>query len=52
MRSSWKREIRASLPSGGSRVGGEPPELDQPGLALMERQAIKVQMSLVSGDAK
>src|SRR3981081_1639220 len=31
--------LRASLPSGGSRVGGEPPELDQPGLALMERQA-------------
>ena len=31
--------LRASLPSGGSVVGGEPPELDQPGLALMERQA-------------
>src|SRR5216684_3914075 len=31
--------LRASLPSGGSCVGGEPPELDQPGLALMERQA-------------
>ena len=26
--------LRASLPSGGSCVGGEPPELDQPGLAL------------------
>src|SRR5712664_4500049 len=31
--------LRASLPSGGSLVGGEPQELDQPGLALMERQA-------------
>src|SRR3989441_11996106 len=31
--------LRASLPSGGSCVGGESPELDQPGLALMERQA-------------
>src|SRR5882762_5283087 len=31
--------LPASLPSGGSFVGGEPPELDQPGLALMERQA-------------
>jgi hypothetical protein len=27
--------LRASLPSGGSRVGGVPPELHQPGLALM-----------------
>src|SRR6267378_433430 len=31
--------LRASLPSGGSFAGGGPPELDQPGLALMERQA-------------
>ena len=31
--------LRASLPGGCSRSGGEPPELDQPGLALMERQA-------------
>src|SRR5260370_38122912 len=31
--------LRASLPSGGSRLGGEPPELRQPGLAPLERQA-------------
>src|SRR5271166_901619 len=31
--------LRASPPSGGSVAGGEPPELDQPGLALVERQA-------------
>jgi hypothetical protein len=40
MRESQEVEgLRASLPSGGSLVGGVPPELDQPGLALMERQA-------------
>src|SRR5271157_4701721 len=31
--------LRASPPSGGSVAGGEPPELDQPGLAPVERQA-------------
>src|SRR5215212_9374520 len=31
--------LRASLPSSCSSLGGEPPELDQPGLALVERQA-------------
>jgi len=31
--------LRASSPSDGSVVGGEPPEPDQPGLALVERQA-------------
>src|SRR5271165_2282268 len=31
--------LRASPPSGGSVAGGEPPELDQPGLALVKRQA-------------
>src|SRR5271157_2268294 len=31
--------LRASPPSGGSVAGGGPPELNQPGLALVERQA-------------
>src|SRR4029453_11759906 len=31
--------LRASLPGSCSSLGGEPPELDQPGLALVERQA-------------
>src|SRR5271165_5488251 len=31
--------LRASLPGGRSVAGGKPPELDQPGLALVERQA-------------
>ena len=31
--------LRASLPGSCPSLGGEPPELDQPGLALVERQA-------------
>src|SRR4051794_20482900 len=31
--------LRAPLPGSCSSLGGEPPELDQPGLALVERQA-------------
>ena len=31
--------LRASLPGGRTVAGGKPPELDQPGLALVERQA-------------
>src|SRR3954449_2732130 len=31
--------LRASLPDGRSALGGEPPERDQPGLALVDRQA-------------
>src|SRR3954469_24385313 len=31
--------LRASLPGSCLSLGGEPPELDQPGLALVERQA-------------
>src|SRR5271166_2528675 len=40
VRESQKVEgLRASLPGGRSVAGGKPPELDQPGLALVERQA-------------
>ena len=31
--------LRAPLPGGHSALGGEPPERDQPGLALVDRQA-------------
>src|SRR3954468_839028 len=31
--------LRAPLPGGRSALGGEPPERDQPGLALVDRQA-------------
>src|SRR4051812_37764201 len=31
--------LRSSLPGSCPSLGGEPPELDQPGLALVERQA-------------
>src|ERR1700730_18514682 len=31
--------LRATLPGSCSALGGEPPELDQPGLALVDRQA-------------
>jgi hypothetical protein len=31
--------LRAALPGSCPSPGGEPPELDQPGLALVERQA-------------
>ena len=31
--------LRATLPGGRTTPGGEPPELDQPGLALVHRQA-------------
>src|SRR5271166_4225864 len=40
--------LRASPPSGGSVAGGEPPELDQPGLALVEHRPNCSSLSLRS----
>src|SRR5260370_31163055 len=42
--------LRASLPGGRSVAGGKPPELDQPGLALLDRQAELLQPVLAVRD--